>query len=146
MKNFTYQSILVPYNGSEGAKKGLDAAVGLAKKTKGNIIIITCIENESIFSFFSKNKNQNFDREKKIIEREITKIEEKIESLGIFTRHVILKSSFAAETIIDFAEKNNVEIIILGQTKLEGINKKYHQSMTNYLLNSSSEIPLMIIR
>ena len=79
---FNFESILVPYNATPGAERGLKAAIELAKKLNGQITLLTCIENQSILAFFIKQeKKQEFEHEKKFIESELKKIESKILSV-----------------------------------------------------------------
>jgi nucleotide-binding universal stress UspA family protein len=146
MKNeFNFENILVPYNASPGAEKGLEAAIEFAKKVNGNITLITCVENKSILSFFKKDKKEKFEEQKSIIENELKKVESKIKELSKPTNHVILQSSFAPETIINHVEKNNIGIVIIGQTKLSKIEEKYHESMSMYL-TKGLKCPLLIVK
>ena len=73
--NFNFNSILVPYNATSGAKRGLKAAMDLAEKIDGQITLITCIESSSLASFFRKNKKDEFEKEKAIIQEELENIE-----------------------------------------------------------------------
>lgn len=142
---FNFESILVPYNATPGAERGLKAAIELAKRIDGQITLLTCIENQSILSFFKKMKNEKFDQQKKIIESELKKIESKIKELKKPVKHIVMKSSFAPSTIVDYVEKNNIDLVIIGQTKLIGTEGKYHESMSNYLLNDL-KCPLLIVK
>lgn len=143
--NSQFEKILVPYNATPGAEKGLRTAIDLAKKVRGEITLITCVENQSILSFFKKSKNEKFEEQKVIIEKELKKIESKFNELEKPIKHVILKSSFAPETIIDYAEKNKIDIVIVGQTKLSKTDTKYHESMSNYL-SKGLDCPLLIVK
>jgi len=143
---FNFESVLVPYNATPGAKQGLKAAIELAKRTDGQITLLTCIENQSILSFFKKqDKNQKFEQEKKFIESELRKIETKIKELKKPVKHVVVKSSFAPSTIVDYVKKNNIDVVVIGQTKLIGTEGKYHESMANYLLNDL-KCPLLAVK
>jgi len=143
---FNFESILVPYNATPGAERGLKAAIELAKKLNAQITLLTCVEDQSILSFFKKqDKNQTFVQEKKIIEAELKKIEFKIKELKKPIKNVVLKSSFAPSTIIEYVGKNNMDIVIIGQTKLIGTEGKYHESMANYLLNDL-KCPLLVVK
>lgn len=143
--NFKFESILVPYNGTEGAKQGLKSAVELAKKIDAQIILIACIENQSGLSFFRKNNDEKFEEEKKLVETELQKIESDIQGLAKPIKHDILKSSFAPDSIVEYVEKNNVDMVIIGQTKIKHVEQKYHQSMANYLLQGLT-CPLLIVK
>ena len=144
MKNdFTFESILVPYNATKGAKRGLKAGISLARKVNGQITLITCIEPQSIFSFFKRVKARK-NEEKKVIEEELTKIEARTK-LEKPISHIILETSFAPSAISDYARKNNIDLVIIGQTKFLGTEGIYHESMANYLVRSL-KCPLMVIK
>jgi nucleotide-binding universal stress UspA family protein len=141
---FNFEYILVPYNATSGAKRGLKAAIELAKKTDGEITLLTCVESQPALSFFKKQK-EIFEQEKKIIELELGKIESKVKELKKPIKHVVLKSSFAPTTIAEYVEKNRIDIVIVGQTKLIGSEGKYHESMANYLLKDL-KCPILIAK
>ena len=145
-EEFGFESILVPYNATEGAKRGLKAAIELAKKVNGQVTLLTCVENQSILSFFRKQaKEQKFEQEKKIIEAELKKISSEIKELKKPIKQDILKSSFAPHTIAEYVEKNDIDVVVIGQTKLIATEGKYHESMANYLLKDL-KCPLLVIK
>jgi len=107
---------------------------------------IIFIENQSILSFFRKHdKNQKFEEEKKLIEAELKKIETKTKELKKPIKHEVIKSLFAPSSITDYVEKNNIDAVVIGQTKLIGTEGKYHESMANYLLNYL-KCPLLVVK
>lgn len=143
---FNFETILVPYNATIGAERGLRAAIEIAKKIDAQIILLTCVENQSIMTFFSKQtKSEKFDQEKKIIEKELKKISSDIMELNKPIKQVILESSFAPHTIVEYAEKINAGMVVIGQTKLIVTEGKYHESMANYLLRDLKR-PLFVIK
>ncbi|MDH5418003.1 MAG: universal stress protein, partial [Nitrosopumilus sp.] len=64
--SFRFNSILVPYNSTSGAKRGLGAAIDLAEKIDGEVTLITCIETTSLETLFNKNKKDEFENKKKV--------------------------------------------------------------------------------
>lgn len=145
VQGFSFERILVPYNATTGAERGLKASIEFAKKVDAEITLITCVEDQSVLSFFKKNKNEKFEEQKKIIEEELKRIESKNKELKKPIKHVVLKSSFVPETIIEYAEKKQIDMVIIGQTKIMHAEKKYHQSMANYLLQGLI-CPLLIVK
>lgn len=141
-----FQNILVPYNGSNGAKKGFKTALELASKTKGKITLITCIENQSILPFLKlKSSKQSFKREKELAEKEFASLKKEAEKLEIPFKYVILESSFAPDTITSYTKSKNIDTVIVGKTKFFGTENIYHESMVNYL-NLRIECPMVIVR
>lgn len=142
---FSFNSILVPYNATSGAKRGLKAAMDLAEKIDGQVTLITCIESSSLASFFRKNKKDEFEKEKEIIQQELENIEYDTKKLKKPLKHVILKSSFAPNTIVEYAEENKINLVVIGQTKILPTEEKYHERMAHYLLRGLT-CPVLIIK
>jgi nucleotide-binding universal stress UspA family protein len=141
-----FQNILVPYNGSAGAKKGFLTALDLASKTNGKITIIACIEDQSILSFLKlKNSKKDFEREKSLVEKEFSRLKEDIDKLKIPFKFIVLKSTFAADTISEYAKSNDIDTVVLGKSPLKGTAERYHESMANYL-SSRIKCPLIIVK
>ncbi len=142
----SFKNILVPYNGSVGAKKGLLTAIELASLTKGKITILTCIETRSILSFLRpKNYNKEYEREKELFEKEFSLIKKDIRKLNISFKFEILKSSFAANSISDYVKSNDIDTVVLGKSPLKGTEKTYHESMANYL-TMRINCPMIIVK
>jgi nucleotide-binding universal stress UspA family protein len=142
----SFQNILVPYNGSTGAKKGFLIALELASKTCGKITIITCIEDQSILSFLKlKNSKKEFEREKSLIEKEFSRLKKDTDKLKIPFKYVVLKSSFAADTISEYAKSHKIDTVVLGKSLLKGKAEQYHESMANYL-SSRITCPMIIVK
>lgn len=146
MENFfNFENILVPYNATTGAKQGLHAAIEIAKKTNGKITLITCIETRPLLSFFKKKDKNSLKKEKEIISKELEKIEHHTKSLKNPMTQIILESSFVANDIAEYAGKNNIDLVVIGQTKMSRTDSKYHQSMANYLLQGLT-CPLLVVK
>ncbi len=141
-----FQNILVPYNGTTGAKDGLEAAIDLATKTKGKITLITCIEHQSILSFLKiQNIDKMIEKEIKSFEKEYSLLQKRIEKLNVPFKYVILKSSFSPDTIASYAKSNNIDTLVIGKTKFKGSKNLYHESMINYL-SSRIDCPMVVVK
>ncbi|MFB5629997.1 MAG: universal stress protein [Nitrosopumilaceae archaeon] len=142
----SFENILVPYNGSQGAKRGYKSALELASKTGGKITTITCIESPSILSFLKLKKNEKeFEIEKKIIEKELSLLKKDAHKLKIPLKIVVLKSAFAANTILDYAKSNKIDTVVIGKTKFQGPGHLYHESMVKYL-SMRINCPMVIVK
>ncbi|MCV0431215.1 universal stress protein [Nitrosopumilus sp.] len=142
--DFNFKSILVPYNASSGAKRGLNAAIELAKKVDAEITLITCIESSSLASFFRK-KDDKYEEEKQVIQKELEKVEYDTKKLNSPLKHVILKSSFSPNTIAEYAEENKIDLVVIGQSKILPTESKYHERMAHYLIRGLT-CPILIVK
>jgi len=119
----SFEHILVPYNGCAGSQKSIKKAVGLAKAIKSKITVLTCLEDRTTFGLFkTKTNKQELEKEEKIVMQEHLKLEDYAKKSDVSIEFKIIKSSIAAQTILEYAEKHNVDLIVMGmrnQTKYE---------------------------
>ena len=134
-----FEHILVPYNGTSGSNKSFRKAVSLAALTDAKVTILTCLEERPTFGFFkTKTSKQEFEKEKKGIEKQQKILEKFASDHGITCKSKIVKSGFASEGIIEFAKKQNVDLIIMAKTKISSRYEKMHYQSTieNVLRNA----------
>ena len=92
MNKLDFTNILVPFNRSEGGKKGFHAALEWAKKCNGKITVITCIENQPLSFFFRKSHKKSQDEQVQLIKKEILKLKKQADTQNIPFNFVIKKS------------------------------------------------------
>ena len=134
-----FEHILVPYNGTGGSNKSFRKAVSLAALTDAKVTILTCLEERPTFGFFkTKTSKQEFEKERKVVEKQQKILEEFASGHGITCKSKIVKSGFASEGIIEFAKKHNVDLIIIAKTKISFRYEKMHYQSTieNVLRNA----------
>ena len=125
-----FEHILVPYNGTSGSDKSFRKAISIASLANSKVTILTCLEERHSFGFFkTKTSKQEFEKEKKVVEKQ-QKILEKFAS-----EHGIACKS---EGIIEFAKKQDVDLIIMAKTKISSRYEKMHYQSTieNVLRNA----------
>ena len=125
--NKIFEHILVPYNGCPGSQKAFKKAIDLTQITNSKITILTCLENRPAFGFFkTKTQKKELDNEEKFVSKEHLKLEEYAKKKNIPLETKITKSNMASQTILEFAEKHNVDLIVMGmKTKSEFKNIHY---------------------
>jgi nucleotide-binding universal stress UspA family protein len=125
-----YERILVPLDGSELAEQAIPYAEWLARKFNSEVILITaCLPGDSL---------------ERALTEYIERRAEKIQSLGIKTRSVCIEGEPAA-SIIDFAGKNAVSLIILSTHGRTGVSHWPLGSITNKVVQRS-HIPVFLVR
>jgi nucleotide-binding universal stress UspA family protein len=93
-----YEKILVPLDGSEVAEQAMPYVERLAKKLKSEVILITvCLPNDPL---------------ERALTEYVERRAEKIQSLGVKTRSLCVEGE-PATSIINFAEKNKVGLIVI---------------------------------
>lgn len=133
-----YSKILVPYDGSKHAEKALNKAVNLAKLIKGSKIIILNVieeiltpplvfptrirhyktgEDTTLSTYF---RDLQTDMRYKMINT-LEKIKQKYEN-SVKIRTVVLVGS-AEDKIVEYANRQNVDLIVMGSRGLKGISR-----------------------
>jgi len=129
-----FEHMLVPYNGCPGSQKAFKKAVALAELTKSKITILTCLESRSTFGLFkTKTNKQEFEGEHKLVLLEHAKLEKYATGKGVSSNYKIITNNVASEAILEFAEKQNVDLIIMGIKKRTRYEKTHFPSTIEYV-------------
>ncbi len=155
-----YSKILVPYDGSKHAEKALNKAVNLAKLIKGSeMIILNVIEEiltpplvfptrirhyktgeDTTLSTYFRDLQTDM-RYKMIITLE--KIKQKYEN-SVKIRTVVLVGS-AEDKIVGYANRQNVDLIVMGSKGLKGISRLLMGSVSRHV-SEKVKCSVMIVR
>jgi len=142
----TFEHILVPYNGTTSSEKVFRKAVSLAQPIHAKITILTCLEERSTFGFFkTKTSRQEFEKEHKMIEKQHRQLKEFSKEHNVSCGSKIVKNGSASTKILEFAEQNNVDLIIMSRTKTSSHYEKqhYHSTVENVFRNV--HCPILIV-
>ena len=138
-----FEHILVPYNGTSGSNKSFRKAISVASLANSKVTVLTCLEERHSFGFFkTKTSKQEFERERKSVEKQQKILEKFASDHKITCKSKIVKSGFASQGIIEFAKNHNVDLIIMAKTKISSRYEKMHYQSTieNVLRNAVSPI------
>jgi len=142
----TFDHILVPYNGTAGSEKAFRKAISLASSIQAKITILTCLEERQTFGFFkTKTNKQEFEKERKLVEKQHLKLEKFAKKHDILCSSKILKNGLVSSKIIEFAKQHNADLIITTRTKFSSRYEKqhYHSTVENMFRNASC--PILIL-
>lgn len=155
-----YSKILVPYDGSKHAEKALNKAVNLAKLIKGSEIIILNVieeiltpplvfptrirhyktgEDTTLSTYF---RDLQTDMRYKMINT-LEKIKQKYEN-SVKIRTVVLVGS-AEDKIVEYANRQNVDLIVMGSKGLKGISRLLMGSVSRSV-SEKAKCSVMIVR
>ena len=134
------RKILVPLDGSKNSLRGLKFALNLAKSSGFSIVGL----HVSSLPFFLKNREiiaqKNKKSEKIISEAKILSQKEKVPF-----KAEIKKNDNIGKTIVSFAEKNKIDMIVIGSRGPDPVLELFLGSVANYVLNKS-KIPVTVIK
>jgi nucleotide-binding universal stress UspA family protein len=154
-----YMKILVCTDGSESSQKALKKAVMVAEKCKIDEIAIIhvydysqdtalpffpdggiSITEEEIESLEKLRKKERRDR-KNLLE----KASEIFKCKNIKIR-TIFKEGHPSHTIVDIANKEGFDIIVLGSRGLSGFKKVFLGSVSNAVLHEAKDCSILIVK
>jgi len=110
--------ILVPYDGTDKSDQAFEEALKLTKKYSCILSVVTCFHTSYVsLAYTTSIINEH------IISSKMKKLEEKakIENVS-FSFHVI-NSPFVVTALLEYVDENNVDMIIMGSQKRQGIKR-----------------------
>lgn len=135
--------ILVSYDGSEPSKKSLAKAIEIAE-SDANIIVhivhIPILHALPIGENIPGLENSIMEKSNQIMEE----IEDKIKNLPNKTEVNFLKGLSIPDIILNYAEENNCDLIIMGSRGLTGI-KEFLGSVSSVVV-PRAKMPVLIVK
>ena len=142
----TFDHILVPYNGTVGSEKAFRKAISLASSIQAKITVLTCLEERQTFGFFkTKTNKQEFEKERKLVEKQHLKLEKFAIKHNVSCSSKILKNGLASSKIIEFAKQHNTDLIITTKTKFSSRYEKQHYQSTVENMYRNAPCPILIL-
>lgn len=117
---FAMTRILVATDGSESAERAVDYAVDLAKQLDASLLIVNVIGGyglpDTLFSLFT-HAQQAWLREllESLSAQTLTKARERAREAGVGSIKLELRAGDVAQTIVEIAEENNADVIVVGK-------------------------------
>jgi len=136
------KKILVALDGSKNSIRALSHAITLAKQTDASIIGLSVIqafptEMGLVRTIVGKMLSKHYKQFMAIAKRMCTKKNVKFLDSIEFGEE--------GRTIVSFADKNNVDLIVIGSRGMGKMGELFLGSTSNYVMHSS-KIPVLIIK
>ena len=140
-----FKRILVPLDGSDTAENVLSVVIGEAQSHKAKVILLRVIAplRQSLVSG-PRIIHQIFEQMDSIAKDYLENIREKIQAEGIEVEFII-EHGTPALRILEIAEENNCDLIIIGSHGETGSFQWRFGSVANKIIKAQSSIPIMII-
>jgi nucleotide-binding universal stress UspA family protein len=149
------RKILVPVDGSNASVKALQYATHLAEleASDADLIVMHVLEDVKqggAIGLQAKYGNvrlvEGFKRTRRKAALEwLEQIEEAAKKKGIQLRTEIVDEGSKVEAIVDYAEKNGVDLIVIGSKGLTGFKRLLLGSIANAVV-TSAPCPVMVVR
>ncbi|MFN3603605.1 MAG: universal stress protein [Leptonema sp. (in: bacteria)] len=112
MKRFI-KKILIPIDGSESSKKGLEMGIAIAENAGAKITILEVIEEFGPLPGYYEAPPVNINRVQWVAEQRFEKIHPILETTKVKWERKV-EEGYAAETIIRVAEEDRTDLIVIG--------------------------------
>lgn len=158
-----YKKILVPYDGSEPASKALDHAVNIAKSVGGDkpyVILLHVIAEFPTHHFIERPARSIRTGEKTTLslylkevydlmaENAADALDKKKDEIKKFSDVEIktkILSGHISGTIIEFANKEKVDLIVIGNVGRSGISKIRTLGSVSRSVSERAPCPVMVV-
>jgi nucleotide-binding universal stress UspA family protein len=151
--SLSIRKILVTIDGSENSNKAAEYAISLTIKYNAQLIILYVLYSELGFAYSNllgvatpKAINDVLKTQKKDVQKWFDEIRGKLKGANIpVMDKIILSASSIVGEIIGFADKEKVDLIILGTRGRTGFKKLLLGSVAEGVVTHSS-CPVMVVR
>lgn len=141
-----YKKILVPLDGSELAKKGLEEAEKLAQTFGSEIILFQVVPFMPIYGSPELVTPLIVDeKQKEAAEKYLHTLTEELKEKGFKATFMVKTGQQVAVEIIDFAKESGAELIVMCTHGRSGISRWVLGSVTLKVL-TRAETPILLIR
>lgn len=144
-----FSKILVAVDGSEQSMQAADYAMELAKKYNAQLIALTVSHIPlSSYGFGSRPDTTKHDKEKQSLESKqwFRNIEEAGIEYNISLKTDLIDSQMSVEgTIVEYAERQGVDLIVIGTTGRSGFKKLLLGSVASGVVNYAT-CPVMVVK
>lgn len=146
MEEILFKKILVATDGSESVKKAVSHAVNITKVAGAELYALYVISTKySVTTRSVKGWTDEF--EEGLAKRgraAICDVEQLGKEAGLKVKPVFLKG-IPAEEILNYAENNDIDLIVMGTKGLRGIEKFLLGSVAENVIRHS-KVPVLIVR
>jgi nucleotide-binding universal stress UspA family protein len=143
---FAPEFMLVPLDGSEFAEQALPAAEVLSRAFHAHISLVSVFDKGGRLATipFSKSQDKESNSTSEAGEVYLMRVTERLRQKGIYVDYTILEGP-VAETIINYAEKHDVDMIIISTHGRSGMPRWILGSVANRMIQLTTK-PILIIR
>ncbi|HZA06384.1 MAG TPA: universal stress protein [Nitrososphaeraceae archaeon] len=142
-----FSKILVAVDGSQASMDAADQAIEMARKYNSELIALHVILSDT--TIFGTNPPQNIDEIKQQAQQYLDKIKQKLpnqhDDNKIQMRTELISSATAVAGIVGFAEKENVDLIVIGTRGRSGFKRLLLGSVASGVVNYA-HCPVMVVK
>ncbi|HET8686822.1 MAG TPA: universal stress protein, partial [Methanosarcina sp.] len=122
MTSHFYQSIVIATDGSDNTQRAISYGIEIAKLSRATVYALHVVDTSSFSQSWTAGREAMYEILRKDGQKATSKIKEYGEASGVEVIEVLLEGHPSNE-IIDFAENNNIDLIVMGTLGKTGLDR-----------------------
>lgn len=139
-----YDEILLPTDGSEGAEAAISEAIGLAEQHDARVHLLYVVDTSTAAGIPQSHITNLADLLEQAGEQALAGVAQRATDRGVPIRESIQRGS-VHETITDYADDNDIDVIVMGTHGRSGIDRMLLGSVTERVIKRATQ-PVLVIR
>jgi nucleotide-binding universal stress UspA family protein len=139
-----YRNIVIATDGSENTQRAISEGIKLAKLSGATVHALHVVDTYSVSQSWTAGWETMYEILKKEGQKAIYKVKECGEASGVEVREVLLEGHPSSE-IIDFAENNDIDLIVMGTLGKTGLDRFLMGSVAEKVVRNS-KVPVLVVR
>jgi nucleotide-binding universal stress UspA family protein len=140
-----YRNIVVATDGSENSQRAISYGIELAKLSGSTIHALYVIDTSAFSSIpMDAGWEEMYEILRKEGEKAVYDVKERGEAEGVEVREVLWEGHPSTE-IINFAENNNADLIVIGTLGKSGLDRFLMGSVAEKVVRGS-KVPVLVVR
>lgn len=145
MKKEFYRNIVIATDGSENTQRAISYGIEIAKLSGATIHALYVVDTPSTISEnWTAGKKTIYEVMRNDGEKAVSNIKKLGEASGVEVKEMVL-DGYPSKEIIDFAENNDIDLIVMGTLGKTGLERFLVGSVAEKVVRSS-KVPVMVIR
>ena len=140
-----YRNIVIATDGSENTQKAVSYGIEIAKLSGATVHALYVVDTSSFSSIpMDAGWESMYEILKKEGEKAVSEVNKQGKAAGVDVREII-EDGHPSSTIIEFAENNNVDLVVLGTLGKTGLDRFLLGSVAEKVVRGS-KVPVMVVR
>jgi nucleotide-binding universal stress UspA family protein len=145
MENEFYRNIVIATDGSENTQKAISYGIEIAKLSGAIVHALYVIDTSSYSTIpMDAGWEEMYEILRKEGEKAIFNVKERGEAAGVEVREVLWEGHPSTE-IINFAEKNDIDLIVMGTLGKTGLDRFLLGSVAEKVVRNS-KVPVLVVQ
>lgn len=144
MKRDFYRNIVIATDGSENTRRAVSHGIEIAKLSGATVYALYVVNTSSIISdSWTIGKESIYQIIRSEGEKAVSEVKKIGDKSGVKVKEVVL-DGYPGSEIIDFAENNDIDLIVMGTLGKTGLDRLLIGSVAEKVVRGS-KVPVMVV-